>query len=43
MIGRYIGWKIVQSYMEENAVSVTQLMNKRAEDIFNDSKYKPKK
>jgi gliding motility-associated lipoprotein GldB len=43
MIARFIGWKIVQSYMEENAVSVNQLLNKRAEDIFNDSKYKPKK
>ncbi|HAT66024.1 MAG TPA: gliding motility lipoprotein GldB [Flavobacteriaceae bacterium] len=43
MIGRYIGWKIVQSYMEENPVSLQQLMNKRAEEIFNDSKYKPKK
>ena len=43
MIGRFIGWKIVQSYMKENPVSINQLMNKRAEEIFNDSKYKPKK
>ena len=43
MIGRFIGWKIVQSYMKNNPVSVEQLMNKRADVIFNDSKYKPKK
>ncbi|MCB0456887.1 MAG: gliding motility lipoprotein GldB [Flavobacteriaceae bacterium] len=43
MIGRFIGWKIVQAYMKNNPVSVEQLMNKRADDIFNESKYKPKK
>ncbi|MEZ4858594.1 MAG: gliding motility lipoprotein GldB [Flavobacteriaceae bacterium] len=43
MIGRYIGWKIVQSFMQKNNVSLEQLMTKRAEDLFNESKYKPKK
>ncbi len=43
MIGRWLGWQIVRSYMEENAVSVTQLMQTDAEEIFNNSHYKPKK
>lgn len=43
MIGRYIGWKIVQSYMEKNQVSIDQLVTKQAEALFNESKYKPKK
>ncbi|MEZ4874086.1 MAG: gliding motility lipoprotein GldB [Flavobacteriaceae bacterium] len=43
MIGRYIGWQIVKSYMEQNPVSVQQLMGKRAEELFNNAKYKPKK
>lgn len=43
MIGRFIGWKIVQAYMKNNPVSIEQLMSKRADVIFNDSKYKPKK
>ena len=43
MVGRYIGWKIVQSYMEKNDVSPSQLMTIPAEELFKNSKYKPKK
>ena len=43
MIGRYLGWQIVRSYMEKNDVGIKQLMMLDAETIFNESKYKPKK
>jgi gliding motility-associated lipoprotein GldB len=42
-IGIWIGWQIVRSYMENNKVSVTDLLKTDAETIFNKSKYKPKK
>ncbi len=43
MVGRYIGWEIVKSYMEKNSVSLQKLLTLTAEEIFNASKYKPKK
>ncbi len=43
MLGRYLGWKIVRAYMENNNTDVQQLMVADAEEIFTNSKYKPKK
>ena len=43
MIGRFIGWQIVRSYMEKNDVSPKELMTLRADELFKNSKYKPKK
>lgn len=43
MLGRYLGWKIVRAYMENNTVEVQRLMITDAEEIFKNSKYKPKK
>ena len=43
MLGRYLGWKIVRAYMENNSVEVQRLMVTDADEIFKDSKYKPKK
>jgi hypothetical protein len=43
MIGKYIGWQIVKSYMSNNDISLMQLMKKSPSDIYNNSKYKPKK
>ena len=43
MVGRYIGWEIVRSYMEHNSVSIQKLLTLTEEEIFNSSKYKPKK
>jgi uncharacterized protein YjaZ len=40
-MGTYIGWQIVNSYMENNEVSLQQLYKMNAE-IFEKSKYKPK-
>lgn len=42
-IGQWIGWQIVRSYMENNDITVAELMKKQPLEIFNDSKYKPKK
>ncbi|PVW17087.1 gliding motility lipoprotein GldB [Marixanthomonas spongiae] len=43
MLGRYLGWQIVQSYMENNSVSLKKMLREQPETIFNNSKYKPKK
>tara|TARA_R100001480_G_scaffold47510_2_gene60588 strand:- start:96 stop:677 length:582 start_codon:yes stop_codon:yes gene_type:complete len=43
MIGRYLGWQIVRAYMKNNEVTVEQLLVKNANDLFTESKYKPKK
>ncbi|MBT8263501.1 MAG: gliding motility lipoprotein GldB [Bacteroidia bacterium] len=43
MIGRYIGWQIVRSYMKNNDVTVPQLMIIPTDEIFKNSKYKPAK
>jgi gliding motility-associated lipoprotein GldB len=42
-IGRYIGYQIVDAYMKNNDVSLQELIGKSTEEIFNNSKYKPKK
>lgn len=43
MLGRYLGWKIVRAYMEKSKADVQQLMVTDAEEIFKNSKYKPRK
>lgn len=43
MVGRFVGWQIVRSYMKNNESTVQQLMSKNAEALFNESKYKPSK
>ena len=42
-VGQWLGWQIVRSYMQNNEVTVTQLLKMDAKDIFEKSKYKPKK
>ena len=42
-VGAWIGWQIVRSYMKNNEVSLDQLLQMDATEIFNQSKYKPKK
>ena len=43
MIGKYIGWQIVKSYMKNNETSLKNMLNKSPIDIYNNSKYKPQK
>ncbi|MDX1278352.1 gliding motility lipoprotein GldB [Oceanihabitans sediminis] len=40
-IGQYIGWQIVKAYMENNSVSLKEMLIKDAEEIFNKSRFKP--
>lgn len=42
-LGQYIGWRIVNSYMKNNNVSLRQLLLTDAATIFNASKYKPRR
>lgn len=42
-VGAWIGWQIVRSYMNNNEVSLTQLLETNAKELFEKSKYKPKK
>jgi gliding motility-associated lipoprotein GldB len=42
-IGSWLGWQIVRSYMHNNNVTLQQLLQAEATEIFNKSKYKPKK
>lgn len=42
-IGVWLGWQIVRSYMRNNNVTLHQLLQTNAEEIFKKSKYKPKK
>ncbi|MDF1518362.1 MAG: gliding motility lipoprotein GldB, partial [Lutibacter sp.] len=43
-IGVWLGWQIVSAYMtNNNDVTLQQLLQTDAEEIFNKSKYKPKK
>ena len=43
MIGKYIGWQIVKSYMKNNNTSLNDMLTKSPLDIYNNSKYKPQK
>lgn len=42
-VGQWLGWQIVRSYMENNDVSVKQMLATDAKTIFEKSKYKPNK
>ncbi|MBG6110315.1 gliding motility-associated lipoprotein GldB [Flavobacterium sp. CG_9.10] len=42
-VGAWIGWQIVRSYMKNNEVPITELLKTDAKEIFEKSKYKPKK
>ncbi|WP_298554485.1 gliding motility lipoprotein GldB [uncultured Algibacter sp.] len=42
-LGQYIGWQIVRAYMNQNDVSLKEMLIKSTEDIFNNSKFKPRK
>jgi len=42
-IGVWLGWQIVKSYVKNNNVTLQQLLQTSEEEIFEKSKYKPKK
>jgi gliding motility-associated lipoprotein GldB len=42
-IGVWIGWQIVESYLKNNEVSLDEMIKIAPEELFEKSKYKPKK
>ncbi|MCL5245870.1 gliding motility lipoprotein GldB [Cellulophaga sp. 20_2_10] len=42
-LGRFLGWQIVRSFMSNNEVTLQQMLNLSAEEIFKKSNYKPKR
>jgi len=42
-IGQYVGWQIVRSFMKNNEVDFMTMLQMEADEIFNKSKYKPRK
>lgn len=42
-LGQFIGWKMVRAYMEQNKVSLKKMLITSAEEIYNNTKYKPSK
>ena len=42
-VGAWIGWQIVRSYGKNNDVPIEELLKMNAKEIFEKSKYKPKK
>jgi len=43
MLGRYLGWKIVRSFMKNNELTPQQMLVYEPEALYKASKYKPKK
>ena len=41
--GAWIGWQMVRSFMENNDISLKQMLKMNAKELFEKSKYKPKK
>ena len=42
-VGAWLGWQMVRSYMQNNNVTLPELLKTNAKEIFEKSKYKPKK
>lgn len=42
-LGQYMGWQIVRAYMQQNNVALKDMLQKSPEEIFNNSKFKPRK
>ena len=42
-VGAWIGWQIVKSYARNNKVEIADLLKLNAKELFEKSKYKPKK
>ncbi|ULC59233.1 gliding motility lipoprotein GldB [Flaviramulus sp. BrNp1-15] len=42
-LGQYIGWQIVRAYMLQNDIPLKDMLIKPTEEIFNNSKFKPRK
>lgn len=43
MLGQFVGWQMVNQYMDRNKASVQEMLQTDAETIFNKANYKPRK
>jgi gliding motility-associated lipoprotein GldB len=42
-VGAWLGWQIVRSYMDNNNASLSEVLTMNTKELFEKSKYKPKK
>lgn len=42
-VGQFIGWQIVKAYMNQNNVSLKEMLITSPEEIYNNTKFKPRK
>ena len=42
-VGTWVGWQIVRSFMLNNDISLQQMLAMDAKELFEKSRYKPKK
>ncbi len=42
-VGQWVGWQVVRSFMENNEVNLVDMLKMDARELFEKSKYKPKK
>lgn len=42
-VGQWIGWQIVRSFMQNNGVTLQDMLKMNSKELFEKSKYKPKK
>ncbi|MGX1928951.1 gliding motility lipoprotein GldB [Flagellimonas sp. 2504JD4-2] len=42
-LGRYMGWQIVRAFMDKNDITLNQMLDLPADEIFKKSNYKPRK
>lgn len=42
-VGKWIGWQMVRSFMKNNDVPIEKMLTMNAKELFEKSKYKPKK
>jgi len=42
-LGQFIGYRIVEAFMDKNEISLEETLTLEAEEIYNKSNYKPRK
>ena len=42
-LGIYIGWKIIRSYVDNNNISLINMLQADSQSIFKNAKFKPRK
>ena len=42
-VGAWVGWQMVRSFMKNNDIPLSDMLKMNAKELFEKSKYKPKK